>query len=100
MIVTDQNFKETLDLHSVVLVDFWAEWCGPCKKFSPILDEVATENNVWIGKINVDENEIASNKYSISSIPTVIVFKDGVEVKRIQGAMPKHKFVEEISEWI
>jgi len=100
MIVTDDNFDSVLSSHSVVLVDFWAEWCNPCRKFSPILDEVASENNVWIGKINVDENSTTANKYSVSSIPTVIVFKDGVEVKRTKGAMPKHKFLEEISEWI
>lgn len=100
MIVTDENFNEVINSHEVVLVDFWAEWCGPCKKFSPILDEISSENNVWIGKINADENPINSDKYGITSIPTVIVFKNGVEVKRTRGAMPKHVFMKEISEWI
>jgi thioredoxin 1 len=100
MIITDSNFDEVIGSHHVVLVDFWAEWCSPCKRFSPILDEVASEYNVWIGKIDADENTFSADKYNVISLPTVIVFKDGKEVKRTKGAMPKHKFLEEISEWI
>lgn len=100
MIVTDSNFDEVISSHEIVLVDFWAEWCSPCKRFSPILDEVSEEHNVWIGKIDADENLISSEKYNVVSLPTIIVFKNGKEVKRTKGAMPKHKFIEEISEWI
>ena len=100
MIVTDSNFDEIIKSHKTVLIDFWAEWCGPCKKYSPILDEVSSENSIWIGKINVDENPIKAGEYSISSIPTVIVFNDGIPVKTLLGAMPKHKLVQEIKEWI
>ena len=100
MIVTDNNFDEVLASHQVVLIDFWADWCSPCKRFSPILDEVSEEHNVWIGKIDADHNPISSEKYNVISLPTVIVFKNGIEVKRTKGAMPKHKFIEEISEWI
>jgi thioredoxin 1 len=100
MIVTDNNFDEVLASHQIVLIDFWADWCSPCKRFSPILDEVSQEYNVWIGKIDADQNPTSSEKYNVVSLPTVIVFKNGIEVKRTKGAMPKHKFIEEISEWI
>jgi thioredoxin 1 len=100
MIVTDSNFEEILAAHKVILIDFWAEWCSPCRRFSPILDEVALENNVWIGKIDADVNTISADKYNVISLPTVIVFKEGKEVHRTKGAMPKHKFLEEIAEWI
>lgn len=100
MIVTDSNFDQIISSHKVILIDFWAEWCSPCRRFSPILDEVSQENNVWLGKIDADENALSADKYKVNSLPTVIVFQNGIEVKRISGAMPKHKFIEEILEWI
>jgi thioredoxin 1 len=100
MIVTDSNFNEVVSSHKVILVDFWAEWCGPCKKLSPILDELSSENNLWVGKLNVDENPIKSKEFSVTSIPTMIVFEDGKAVKTIIGAKPKHLLVEELSKWI
>jgi thioredoxin 1 len=100
MIVTDESFDSVLKSHSVVLMDFWAPWCGPCKKLSPILDEISVESNLWVGKLNVDENPIKSGEFSVTSIPTMVLFKDGKPVKKIIGAHPKHKLIQELSEWI
>jgi thioredoxin 1 len=100
MKITDSNFNETINSHKVVLVDFWAEWCGPCKKLSPILDEISSENNLWVAKLNVDENPIKPVEFSVSSIPTMVLFEDGKPVKTIIGAKPKHVLLEELSKWI
>ena len=100
MIVTDESFDRVLDAHNLILIDFWAPWCGPCKKISPILDEISNERGLWVGKLNVDENPIKSDEYSVISIPTMILFKSGDPVKTIVGAKPKHLILEELSEWI
>ena len=84
------NFEtEVLNAKGVVLVDFFATWCAPCKMLSPIVDQVAGEVTAKVGKINVDEEQALAMKYGVSSIPTLIVFKDGVEVKRSMGFVPK-----------
>ena len=100
MIVTDESFDRVLDSHNLVLIDFWAPWCGPCLKVSPILDEISNERGLWVGKLNVDENPIKSAEYSVTSIPYVVLFKSGKPVKTITGAKPKHVMLEELSEWI
>lgn len=100
MIVTDDNFDSTISSHKTIMIDFWADWCSPCKMFSPIIDEVSKETGIWVGKINVDENTIKSIEYDVTSIPTTILFKDGKPIKRMIGAMPKHVLMEEIREWI
>ena len=100
MILTDNNFKETLEGNRLILVDFWAEWCGPCKKVSPILDEISNDTGLLVGKLNVDENPKKSLEFSVSSIPTMVLFKDGQPVKTIVGAKPKHVLLKELSEWI
>jgi len=100
MIVTDESFDRVLDSHNLVLIDFWAPWCGPCKKVSPILDEISNERGLWVGKLNVDENPIKSAEYSVTSIPYMVLFKSGKPVKTIIGAKPKHLILEELSEWI
>jgi len=100
MIVTDENFDTVVSSHKIILVDFWAPWCGPCKKLSPILDEISLESGLWVGKLNVDENPIKSAEYSITSIPYMVLFKSGKPVKYITGAKPKHVMLEELSEWI
>jgi thioredoxin 1 len=99
MILTDENFEEVIKSNGLVLVDFWAEWCGPCKKVSPILDEISEEHGILVGKLNIDENPVKTVEYSVSSIPTMVLFEDGVVIKTIIGAKPKHKMLEELSEW-
>lgn len=100
MIIDNNNFEESITAHKVILVDFWAEWCRPCKMFSPILDEISKEYSIWIGKINVDENKEKSAEYNIVSLPTTIVFENGKEVKRILGAKAKHMMLKELDQWI
>ena len=90
--LTDGNFETEVSKSSVpVLVDFWAEWCGPCRLMSPILDEVAPvyQGKLKIGKLNVDENQDAPSKFGVMNIPTMILFKSGKEAERIIGAMSK-----------
>jgi thioredoxin 1 len=100
MIVTDANFQESLNQNSLILVDFWAEWCGPCKRLSPILDEISKDSGLLVGKLNIDENPEKTLEYSIHSIPTMVLFKSGQAVKTITGAKPKHLLLKELSEWI
>ena len=100
MIITDDSFNEIVSINDLVLVDFWAEWCGPCKKLSPILDEISNETGLLVGKLNVDENPAKMQEYSVHSIPTMVLFKSGQPVKTIVGAKPKHLLIKELSEWI
>lgn len=100
MIVTDKTFEDTLKSNDLILMDFWAEWCSPCKKISPILDEISVEHNLPVGKLNVDENPEKTVEYAVSTIPTMVLFKGGQPVKTIVGAKPKHVMIKEISEWI
>jgi thioredoxin 1 len=100
MIVTDSTFDEVIKDNSLVLIDFWADWCGPCKKVSPILDEIEDEFNLLVGKLNVDDNIKKSQEFSVISIPTMILFKDGIPVHTITGAKPKHVMIKELEEWI
>jgi len=101
--VTDATFdSEVLKSSTPVLVDFWAEWCGPCKMVSPVLEEIADEHKgkLTIAKLNVDENPDVAMRYGVMSIPTLALFIGGVEKKRLIGAMPKRNIVNELSEFI
>ena len=100
--VTDGNFEEAVAGDKAVLVDFWAEWCGPCRMVAPVLEEIGKEypNQITIAKLNVDENPSIAAAYDVMSIPTMIVFQQGVEKKRIVGARPKHAMVSELSPFL
>ncbi len=90
-IITKENFDtEVLQSSLPVLVDFWADWCGPCKMLSPVVDEIAEENsNIKVGKINVDEQPALARQFDVMSIPMLVVFKDGQAVKSSVGVQPK-----------
>ena len=98
-VVTDQNIKEVLESSKVVLVDFWAVWCGPCRALGPIVEEIASEfeGKIVVGKCNVDEAQDISMQYGIRSIPTIIFFKDGEPVDKTIGLVPKEDIVKRIN---
>ena len=89
--VTDDTFESTITDNKLVLVDFWAPWCGPCRMVAPVLDEIAGEHGdkVTIVKVNTDENQAVASKHGIMSIPTMMLFKDGEKIDQIVGALPK-----------
>jgi thioredoxin 1 len=101
--LTDATFDEEVKASDVpVLVDFWAEWCGPCKMISPVLEEIAMEQagKLRVGKVNVDDNLGVASRFEVQSIPTLILFKDGEPQVRVIGAKPKGRLVEEISAYL
>jgi thioredoxin 1 len=101
--VTDATFEdEVLKSEKPVVVDYWAEWCGPCRQVAPVLEEIATEHadKIDVVKLNVDENPATSQRYRILNIPTLSVFKDGEVVKEIVGARPKSALLRELADFI
>lgn len=100
--LTDDNFKqEVLESDTPVLVDFWAEWCGPCRMIGPVVDEIAKEHadKMKFAKLNVDENQKTPSDYKVMGIPTLMVFQSGEVKKRLVGAMSKNKLMTELAEW-
>jgi len=100
MKIIDLDFDQVIKDNSLVLVDFWAEWCGPCKKMNPILEELSSETGILVGKLNVDENPEKTLEYSVQTIPTMVLFKDGNPALTLTGAMPKHRLLKELASWI
>ena len=101
--LSDATFDETIaGSDTPVLVDFWAEWCGPCKMIAPTLAEIASEQKgkLAIGKLNVDDNPDTARRFDVMSIPTLLVFKDGQQVKRLVGAKGKGQLLQDVAEFI
>ena len=92
----DSNFFQTISKFPLLLVDFWAPWCGPCRMMSPLIDQIGKEymGNLVVGKVNVDENPTISRQFGISSIPTLILFKKGQAVNKVIGSVSKNKIDE------
>ncbi|MEM2250020.1 MAG: thioredoxin [Candidatus Bathyarchaeia archaeon] len=89
--ITDSNFKEVVGKNKLVLIDFFADWCMPCRMMAPVIEELAKEyaDKVLVGKLNVDENPATANRFQVFSIPTLVIIKAGEEVDRIVGFVPK-----------
>lgn len=103
LIVNDSTFDEQVTISDVpVLVDFWAEWCGPCKIISPILEEIAEEKvgKLTIAKLNVDDAMNTARRFEVMSIPTLILFKEGQPVVRIVGAKPKGQLLQDLEAYL
>ncbi len=96
--VTDSNFQaEVIECETATLVDFWAPWCGPCRVVGPVLEDIASErDDLKIVKMNVDDNQQTAAQYQVLSIPTMILFRNGAEAKRLVGALPKKRILEQL----
>ncbi len=102
IVLTDQTFEETVSRLPIMVVDFWASWCGPCRMVAPVIEQLAKEyaGKVTFGKVNVDENPMVSNAFQIQSIPSLLVFKNGKLVDGLVGAAPKQLIESRIKPYI
>jgi len=101
IVVSDRNFDQTTKSYPLLVVDCWAAWCAPCRAISPIVDELAREysGKVVFGKLNVDENPETTQRYGVQAIPTLLVMKDGQEVDRVVGIVPKNQLEAKINSY-
>ena len=97
--ITNQNFNEIISQGKPVLVDFWATWCGPCKRLGPIIEEIAAEydGKAIVGKCDIEENDDLTDKFGIMNVPTVVLLKDGKEVDRVVGLAMKNVYQEKLN---
>ena len=95
--VTNKDFENIISNNDITLIDFYADWCGPCKALSPIIDEIAkSETHITVGKVNVEEEKELAMQYHVRSIPTMVIFKGGKEVNRLVGFLPKEEILAKI----
>jgi len=101
IVVSDRNFDQTTKNYPLIVVDCWAAWCAPCRAIAPIVDELAKEysGKVVFGKLNVDENPETAQKFGVMAIPTLLVMKDGQEVDRIVGVVPKSQLEAKVNSY-
>ncbi len=102
LVISDENFNQIIDENPIVVIDFWAEWCGPCRAMNPIIEELSLiyENKIVFAKLNVDKNPISPSKYGISSIPTFLIIKNGQVMNSIIGAITQELFEEKLNEYL
>jgi thioredoxin 1 len=98
--LSDSNFDEAIGLSKKCIVYFWAEWCGPCKRVSPIIEEIQSEYGIDVFKVDSDKNPQKVSEFSVFSIPTMVLFEDGTAIKTVTGAMPKHLIIKEFIKWL
>mgnify|MGYP002525417052 FL=1 len=102
LVISDENFNQIIEENPIVVVDFWDEWCGPCRAMNPIIEELSLiyENKIVFAKLNVDKNPISPSKYGISSIPTFLIIKNGQVMNSIIGAITQELFEEKLNEYL
>jgi thioredoxin len=102
IVITDKDLEQSATQYPLLILDCWAEWCGPCRTLGPIIEELANEmsGKVVFGKLNVDQNMVIANKYRISAIPTMLVFKNGRLIDKIVGAYPKGALAAKIQKYL
>ena len=95
--VTNKDFENIISNNDITLIDFYADWCGPCKALAPIIDDIAkNEAHITVGKVNVEEERELATKFGVRSIPTMVIFKNGKEVNRLVGFLPKEEILAKI----